>query len=257
MSDTAMDTDQLSNESSEQTIRSPLWLIPALLIVGILLGLAGEAIVASVATNRTIIEEGRYQRLFYPEPHGQLGDPPEWLIEVRNSMMANDAIGYAGFFAVLLGVIGLVIGVACSKPLRGLLIGIVAGALAGGVGGAVCYYLEWELFQIDMEGAIKASLVLGLLFLGCGISGAFVAACTGPSRSISTTLVNGIIGAVLALIVYLLISIAAFPIGFPESTFPYDPGVRYTLFACLGLSPAIAAALMLRPEKAKVADAAA
>ena len=64
------------------------------------------------------------------------------------------AIVACAFFAVLLGIIGLVMGVACSKPLRGLLIGIVAGALAGGVGGAVCYYLEWELFQIDMEGAI-------------------------------------------------------------------------------------------------------
>ena len=74
---------------------------------------------------------------------------------------------------------------------------------------------------------------------------------TYVSRTTATGgLANGLAAGIVALIVYILAS-AAFPLGFPESTYPLHMGVRYTLFVCFALCPVVAVILTLRSDQPK------
>lgn len=247
MSETAdgsgVDADYGAEPSTEAATNVPAWLIPGLLVASVVIGVCAVQFVGSM------------QRFYYPPPHGQLGDPPWWLELVRVAMMKNDAIAFGVMGAILLGTVGLLCGAANS--IRSLILGAVVGAVLGGIAGATSaplgYYIQDRTQEIDMDGALKTAEIWILPFLAVGVLGGLLGALFGPWRGATVLgIACGIGTAVTMLILYILIAIVAFPMGYPEKIFSLDVGIQYTSLICWALAAGGAPVLLhLRLNKKK------
>ncbi len=234
----AVDADY-GSESAANSV--PVWLVPALLVASVVIGICAVQFVGSM------------QRYFYPPPHGQLGDPPWWLDLVRVAMMKNDAIAFGVMGAILIGVIGLLSGAANNT--RNLILGAVVGAIVGGIAGAtsapIGYYIQDKTQQIDMDGALKTAEIWILPFLSIGIAGGLIGALFGPWRGATVLgIACGVATAITMLIIYILTAIVAFPMGYPEKIFAEDTGIQYASLVCWALAGGAAPVLThLRSKK--------
>ncbi|HBE70723.1 MAG TPA: hypothetical protein DDW52_21475 [Planctomycetaceae bacterium] len=217
--------------------KPPVWLAPLLVIVSVGLGFAAVYIV------------GAFQRFYYPPMHDQLGDPPWYIEAVRKSMLANDAIAFSLAGGLVVGVIGLLSGLARSpgKAAIGLLAGVCLGAGAGGVGGPIGYYIQDMLQQKDMDTALKTSAIWATPFLLIGLAGGAVTAMALLRGAVVPAISWGLgLGAAMML-AYILVATMLFPMSRPEYVYPGEEsefGIRLTAFVCWSLAAGLVPAVM-------------
>lgn len=223
--------------------KPPVWLAPVLGIVSVGLGVASVYIV------------GAFQQFYYPPMHDQLGDPPWYIEAVRKAMLANDAIGFSLAGGLLVGLIGLLCGVARSpaKAVVGLLSGVCLGALAGGLGGPIGYYIQDMLQQKDMDTAVKTSAIWATPFLLMGLAGGIVTAIALMRNAAIPAITWGLgLGATMML-AYILVATMLFPMSRPEYVYPGEEnelGIRLVAFICWALAAGLVPAVLSLRAKA-------
>ena len=223
----------------------PGWLIPALFGAGIVLCIVGHFIIGQVAENGM---DGNH--IFYPHPHGQLGDPPEYVAAVKSSMIANTAIGFAIVGAIVMSLTGLVLGLVRKKQALGVSIGLAGGAILGAIAGAVGYYLQSSLQSSSMDGLVKTFIVWLPVTIVFSLFPCVLAVLTGISRNWTNAIVTGCIGAALGTAVYVLLSGLLFT-GYPNLVYPLDAGIRYLAYTALGICVGAGVTLLLFMDKPK------
>ncbi len=236
--------DMSSPSQSGGAAARPVWLVPALVVASLVFCFAGQYMV------------GRVQRLYYPPPHGQLGDPPEWLIEVRHAMMKNDAIGFGAVGAIVLGCLGGLMGLTRSVPNAaiGLLIGAVAGLVAGSVSGASGYYIQNVTAQNDTDASIKTFFIWGPPMLCFALAAACLPMGQGMSHGISKCVMSGVVAALISLVIYVLAATFFF-ISYPNQLFAEDPAMRHLSYIMLGAATAMAVSMSLIDRQKAAAPA--
>ncbi|GAB5404395.1 MAG: hypothetical protein Aurels2KO_26260 [Aureliella sp.] len=238
---TGVDADYGAGGSGDTGNSAPAWLVPALLLASVVIGVCAVQFVGSM------------QRFFYPPPHGQLGDPPWWLDLVRVAMMKNDAIAFGVMGAILVGAIGLLCGAAnnAKSLILGAIVGAVVGAIAGATSAPIGYYIQDKTQQIDMDGALKTAEIWILPFLSIGIAGGLIGSLFGPWRGAALLGIGCGIGTALAMLAaYIVTAIVAFPMGYPEKIFAEDTGIQYAALICWALAGGAAPVLThLRSKK--------
>ena len=244
MTDSTTEIPETDSLAAPTPSAVPMWLFPAVIVAAVVCGLLGEFVV------------GNFQRFYYPPDHDQLGDPPWYLVAVRQSMMINDSIGYGALGTLLFGILGALIGMAKSTARAGLglILGAIAGLIAGAVSGPIGYYIENTTFQSDIDSMLKVLMILGTTFACFGLTGALLPVCLGVSKGVSRAIVIALLVACLTMAAYATIASAVFPIGYPNSMFPKDVGIRYVLWGCLGLCSGLSAALIMRKPKSRAAS---
>lgn len=236
-----------SNDSAGHASASAkaVWLIPVLLVVAAISVVAGKMSVVA------------YERAYYPPWHGQMGDPPEYVLAVRDAMTANSAIGYGIFGAIFAGLIGAVVGASYSVPgaIKGLIAGAVLGGLAASAGAAGGTFLEHNYMRVDMDGMLRTAMVVGGLFVTTCLAAMLTIVVAGARPSPFNAMVNPIVLAVIGLIAYVIIAAVAFPLARPESLQPPEPEVslRYLLLGCVCLA-AVVTCISLRTGGKKTAS---
>ena len=223
--------------------------IPQLWLVGLFAGAILTAIVSGLLLSSV-------EKLFFPPDHGQMTDPPEYLMAVRNALMANRGIGYAVFGASLFGLVGCVLGTLQGKLVSKLLIGAIAGGLLMGLAGAAGSFIESELytsespFWRDMDGMFKAPLIIGALFALAGIIPAILA--TSKELPLVQTLGKGLGCALGFLILYIVLGTAVFPLGNVDAVFDAHRPIAFTGLVCMGLCAATCAFWLNRSKPTDV-----
>ncbi|GIX00276.1 MAG: hypothetical protein KatS3mg111_3608 [Pirellulaceae bacterium] len=189
-----------------------------------------------------------FQEFFYPPPHGQVSDPPDYLLAIKRSMMANMAIGYGLFGAMCFSFMGALLGQSHGRAScgRGLLIGSLVGILSGALTAPLGYYIQNTYQQVDMEPTVKASFVLGWTFIGFGVGGGLLPVLLGITRGVGKAIFIGIGVGVFALVLHLVLATALFPIDPPEMMFSFGYGIRLLAMNMMAAASATAALLVLR-----------
>lgn len=209
-----------------------------LCVACLILPVVGELIVTSC------------NKIFYPPPHNQMGDPPEYTLAVRNAMMTNYGIGYGIYGAIFFGVAGVLLSM---NKKKNVLLSIVFGGLAGLIGAAIGHFIDASLKEIDFEGMLKAAAILSPIYLFFSLIGSWLAGAgkseSNASVGIATYLGNGIIAAIIALAAYITLATSLFPLDRPETMYPVTASLRYTHFYMLTFAALIAAFLTLRAAK--------
>ncbi len=226
---------------------TPIWLMPALIIAGLIAGIAGEWLIVSTS------------EVFMTPSPGTIVPSPEYLAEVRWDMIRNRAIGFGAFGALAIGLVGLVTGIARSTARGGVgfVLGAVSGVIAGGLTGPIGYLTGEALFTSMMEGMLKAILILGPVYVAlCIMAAALSAVLSADFKLLGRGLVVGAASSVFAMLLYLLTSVLVFPIGRPEAIVPEHTGTRYAAYVIGALFMAIAAGIATRPAKVKQAGGA-
>ncbi len=216
-------------------------MVPALIVAALVVGVAGRFIIEGCS------------RITYPPDHGQMGDPPEYIAAVRVAMTINSAVGYGVFGALLVGVLGALVGLA-SKPAR-LVQGAIVGALAGGIlvaaAGSIGTFVEHTLKQTDMEGMIKTAMFYGGVFAAACIASAIAIAIGAKKPALGNHVASGILVAIFGIIGYIVVATVAFPVAHPETLQPFDESMKFLSVACISLAAAATCVLALREKKAK------
>lgn len=208
-----------------------VWLIPALLVVAIISAVVGKMSVVA------------YERTYYPPDHGQMGDPPEYILAVRDAMTKNSAIGYGIFGAVFAGLLGAAVGASYSVAgaIKGLIAGVVLGGLAGAVGAGGGTFLEHNYRQADMDTMLRTAMVVSGIFATTCFATMFTTVAAGSRPTPFNAAVNPIVLAVIGVIAYVVIAAAAFPIFRPETLQPPEPetSLRYLLLGCVTMAAVV------------------
>lgn len=231
--------------SSETTtnLTAPTWVLPALIVTGVVAGFAGEAIIS------------RYHQFFFtPEP-GMPPHPPAYLAQARWDSIRNHAIGFGGLGAILMGLIGLVIGLSRSarRATVGVIAGAVAGAMLGAVMGSIGYLTTVRLMsEPHMEGMLKAIAIFAPVWLVLCVAAAVLGAVlVGNGSRIGRGVTLGVAWAIAATLLYLLVTIILFPVGRPEAIVPEHAGVRLSAYVvgCVCVALAAGAVAIRSPFK--------
>ncbi|MEM7479214.1 MAG: hypothetical protein AAF483_29875 [Planctomycetota bacterium] len=242
MNQTAYSPDDAGGQSNGggESSGSPLAIQLLSIPLGILVCLAGMILIGKVADNNP---DGEH--IFYPPPHGQLGDPPEYIAAVKAAQTGNTAIGFAIITPIVMLVLGgLIVSVSRGSVALVLGCGVFLGALLGAAAGAGSYFIQSSLAQSDMDGLIKTFLVwlpLGFVF---GSLPSLMAVFSGVSKSIPTAILTGVIGGGLAVSVYVLLSAFLF-LGHPNFVYPIDLDIRITAYTCLGIAAGSGVSILL------------
>ncbi len=233
---TAEPTTAGSTSDQRSTTGAPLWLVGALLLLGCVYPLIGPQIVEAC------------QEFVYPEPHGQMFPPPEYMEAVVKAETLNTGLGFAGsgalFFALLGGLLGASIDI--KKSLKTAVLALLIGGLLAAAAGALGYHVEALLRQSDREPMIKSAMILSALFLAFGVVGASVARAIAPQVAISQSIVLGIVSALLAMVAYILTVAVAIPAGWTDGMHPDKASVTYLFYFFLCQAAVVAALLLVR-----------
>lgn len=217
MAETVAATDRVDFSPLSSLHKLPAWLIPVLLLLGLISGYVGERV---VYLNR---------ELYYTPAPGLPPLPPEYVREQMWNMITNYSIGFGAFGAMLIGAIGLCVGLTISptRALLGLLSGCVAGLVVGGVAGAGTYLLSEYLLPSKIEGIFKAMVIFGPLWSALGLTAGLTAALVGgrPMR-LAKAIYIGIMSGCLATFAIPFIAAIVFPTSRPEVIIPDHYGAR-------------------------------
>jgi hypothetical protein len=239
-----------SPRDNQTPVRSggfPSWLVPALFGVGCLYPFIGEKLVSSC------------NELIYPAPHGKMFPPPEYLEAVVQAMSVNTAIGFGASGALLVLVLGALIGATrgVGQALRGGVIGAGLGFLLIGAAAWLGFKIENYLLQEDMDSMLRTAMVLAAEFIAFALSAGLVMKLAGKPVSLGRTIGLSLTVGLAGLLAYILIAAIAIPTGWIEGMHPNQMSVRYLFFFCLSLSAVCTACLLLRePRTPRTASAA-
>jgi hypothetical protein len=231
----------MMNSQTDPSVRTqstsiPAWLLPTLIVFGLLAALGTEPVVNS---NR--------ERFFTPT--GLPPFPPELMWKVFWDNVYNHTICYGFLGVITCGLVGLAAGASVSPMkailggITGALVGLFAGALLG-VGG--WYLSERVLGTSDLDSMIKALLIFIPFWFGLACTASFVALFLAKRlRYFARTVANTFAFAVFAVIAYIGIVTVAFPTDWPGRIIPEFARVRLVLeiTGCLGVVTAAFGAL--------------
>lgn len=216
-----------ASESRFVPIRFPSWFVPVTLLLACTYPYVGEQLVTACA------------EIFYPPPHGKMFPPPEYLTAVTHAMTINTAIGYGLCGALFFLLLGIVIGATkgAGYILRGALFGAIVGLLLTGAAAWLGRQIENNLLQEDIDGMLRAALVLSTVFVAYALAGGLVVRLGGLRRiAIGRTLGLSIVMGLLGITAYILIAAIFIPMGWIEGMHPTEMSIRYLYFTCLNLS---------------------
>ena len=216
-------TDNTTEIAEAQTLtpaapRLPLWLLPSLLLASLVASGIGQQVIFN---NRA---------LFYKDEPGFAPHPPEYLREQMWNMFYNHAIGFGTFGALLVGLIGLLIGLTLNlkRGIGGLVFGSALGGILGIILGPVGYLISKNLMPSLMDGNVKSMLVYAPLWISFGIAAsAFAALLLQHPRLLGNAVMFGIIAGALALIAFPILCSLLQPSSRFELIIPEELGGRF------------------------------
>lgn len=190
----------------------------AMIFLGIVAGAVGAEVI-------------HYTQDLLPRPalEGLPPYPPKLLAAADRAYIGSTAIGFALAGALVAAALGgglwLLRG-AARPAVRGAMIGLLAGAVLGALGGALNILMDRQIAGVEMDDLFRAMLVHFPFWMCLGIA---VGVTVGlPRRDVSTAKAIGAAfgAAVIASLLYPLLSMLLFPAARTEMVVPFEFGSR-------------------------------
>ena len=214
------------------------------------LAMVGLGVVAGAAGAQLIY----YTQGILPRPAlgGMPPYPPELVAAANRAAMGELAIGFGLAGALIAAVLGAGVGLlrrSARPALTGMLTGLVAGAFLGALGGVLNSLLHRQIEAVEMDDLFRAMLIHAPFWICLSI--ALGLAVGLAVRDISTAHVIGatVGAAIIASLLYPLLSMVLFPAARPEAIIPADFGARI-LWIASGAAILAWAAARTVPSKA-------
>ncbi len=234
MSDVAV--EQPSSKPKARAV--PVWLLPALIVAGLIVAVASEPVIAA---NR--------ERFFTAT--GLPPFPPELLWKVFWDNVYNHSICYGFVGIALCGLLGMVAG-AVSGPaqaVKGLLIGAVLGIVAGIVIGVSGWYWSNKILdRFEFDSLLKAVLIFVPVWFAFSLVTSWLALfANGRVGLFKKAFKPAIVFASLATFAYVAVVTVILPSDWPGYILPEHARVRIVLelTGCVGVALATFGALRI------------